>query len=562
MDGQSLLPDFDNTISAEIRLPKALQEGLLTPFHYFCISDDTDLSGEYLWYNGKYKISELSKLLCVNDRLDLIINKVNYYITDVSHCRALCFCADKAHAEFMAKGFSDANLKAAFLTSDKSEEERKNLNVALKTGQINFLFVVDIFNEGVDIPQVDTVLFLRPTESLTIFLQQLGRGLRLYPGKEYLTVLDFVALVNQDFDFTGKINSLLVNKAMDIKRQVAEGFSGLPNGCSIVMEQKAQQIILDNINKAIYNKNRLVKSLMNWGEHTPTIREFLASISQDIRILYRGDGCWTTLLKLSNRIEYPEDKFTKLYERNMKNFIHINSLSYMNFINNYLDSGDTGSSDIYKVMLYYALYGDSIKKIDGVDHDIDKALGEFLKYEVFREEVREILDYLRSNLEFETQSLGANLNQEIELYGCYTREEVFTLLGVQTPEKRMQGSPAGVYSLKDKNLDIFFVTLNKSDKEFSPSTQYEDYFISKNKFHWQSQNDENHHNRGARYVQQETSGRRFLLFVRENKRDGFGNTCPYYCLGFLKYVSSRDDNPMSINWDMESEALPEFVKAV
>lgn len=564
MDGQSLLPDFDNTISAEIRLPKALQEGLLTPFHYFCISDDTDLSANDLWANGKYKISALSNALCLQERLDLIIKKIYYYITDVNSCRALCFCADKAHAEFMAEGFKKANFKAEYLTSDCNNEKRVSLNEALKNGSVNFLFVVDIFNEGVDLPQVDTVLFLRPTESLTIFLQQLGRGLRLYPGKDYLTVLDFVANVNQNFDFTGKINALLIRKNSDIGKQVADGFSDLPSGCSIIMEQKAQEIILDNINKAIYNRRRLVNSIMNWGEQIPTIKEFLASISQDIRILYKGNSCWSALLKEAKKIDYEEDGFTKMFERNMGNFVHVNSLSYIEYVHAYLIDGDTSSSQIYKVMLYYALYGDSVKKIAGINNDVDKALAKFREYDVFRKELSEILDYLKGNLEFETQSFDSSigLNRELELYGCYTREEAFTLLGVQTPEKRMQGSPAGVYSINDLNLDIFFVTLNKSDKDFSPSTQYEDYFISKKKFHWQSQNNENHTNRGARYVNQQTSGRRFLLFVRENKKDGFGNTCPYYCLGFLKYVSSTDDNPMSINWDMESEALPEFVKAI
>ena len=124
----------------------------------------------------------------------------------------------------------------------------------------------------------------------------------------------------------------------------------------------------------------------------------------------------------------------------------------------------------------------------------------------------------------------------------------------------MSGSVAGVFSLDEENIELLFVTINKSDKDFSPSTQYDDYFISANRFHWQSQNTMAHDNAGRRYC--ENNGRRFMLFVREEKTDGFGNTCPYYCMGLINYLSSYGNRPMNIEWQLEKPAMPRFIKAV
>lgn len=252
MDGQSLLPDFGGRISAEIRLPQALDEGLLTPFQYLCITDDVDLSDDELWANGKYIVSRLSDRLCNHERVGLIIRKLAEYLPDETRCHALCFCSDRRHAAYMADELNGYGLKAAALTSATSAEERARLNRDLAAGRVNYLCVVDIFNEGVDIPEVDTVLFLRPTDSFTVFLQQLGRGLRLSAGKDFLTVLDFVAQVNRQYDFASRFRALCLRKDRSMEEQVKNGFTLLPHGCSIYMERKAQKYVLANIHGAIY----------------------------------------------------------------------------------------------------------------------------------------------------------------------------------------------------------------------------------------------------------------------------------------------------------------------
>ena len=562
MDGVSLLPDFDNKISAEIRLPIALDEGLLTPFQYLCISDNTDLTDDDLMQGSKYVATKLTERLCNMERVGLIVERLGYYLPNEHRCKALGFCATKEHARFMAESFRAYGFRADYLTSDKNEE-RVTLNRKLAKGEINYLFVVDIFNEGVDIPEVDTVLFLRPTESLTIFLQQLGRGLRLAPGKQLLTVFDFVAQLNKKYDFASRFRSLMIRKDRSVVDQVKNGFTLLPHGCTIHMEEKAQQYVLENIKAAIYNKRRLIQELRTY-DHVPTLKEFIDNNGQDVRLIYKGT-CWSSLKREAGLCTYMGDDNTRRFERYISNLVHANSVSYLHFVKRLVNNLDNVSftderEKIYGVMLYYTLYGDKISKV-GVG-SIEEAIGRLKKYSVFVEEINELVEYLMANIEIKTFAVGEGMPLALEQYGNYTREEVFAIFGRQTADKKMQGSVAGVFNIEELNTELFFVTLNKSDKDFSASTMYDDYVVSESQFHWKSQNTDTHQGKGKRFVEQEKNKKKFLLFVRENKHDGFGNTCPFYCFGLVDYISSRDDKPMSIDWHMHQPILPQFIKAV
>ena len=563
MDGVSLLPDFDQQISAEIRLPKALDEGLLTPFQYLCISDNTDLKDDDLMQGSKYVATKLTERLCNKERVGLIINKLRYYLPDETHCKALGFCATKEHARFMADHFNAYGLRADYLTADR-DSERERLNRKLSKGEINYLFVVDIFNEGVDIPAVDTVLFLRPTESLTVFLQQLGRGLRLYPGKQLLTVFDFVAQLNQKYDFTSRFRSLLVRTDKSVVDQVREGFTLLPHGCTIHMEEMAQQYILENIKAAIYNKHRLVNELRGY-DHVPTLKEFIENNGQDVRIVYKSNNCWTSLKREAGLCTYADDALTRRYERGLSNLVHANSVAYLNFVKKLLTASEpislqTEQEKAFGIMFYYTLYLDKIDRLPF--GTIEEGFSLFKHYPTFVEEAKELVDYLLSTLETKTYAVGEGMPMALEQYGCYTREEVFAIFGRQTSDRKMQGSVAGVFNIEELNTELFFVTLNKSDKDFSATTMYDDYVVSEQQFHWKSQNTDTHQDRGRRFVEQAQNKKKFVLFVRENKKDGFGNTCPFYCFGLVDYISSRDDKPMSIDWRMHHPILPQFINAV
>ncbi len=569
-DGESLLPDFGGRISADIRLPKALEAGLLTPFQYYCVTDVVDLSDTSLWIggvNGKFDTNRLSNKLCDAQRVVTVLSALNRYLPNEHECKALCFCCNKHHAQYMAQEFKGRKFRAESLTSDDSKDHRKLVNEQLRAGKLNYLFVVDIFNEGVDIPEVDTVLFLRPTESLTIFLQQLGRGLRLCAGKNYLTVLDFVAQINRNYDYQKRFRALLTDQTKDIKTQVTNGFTLLPHGCSIRMEKMARQYVLDSINSAIYNRPKLI-SILQQIDSCPSLTDFIAMIGQDIRLLYKNNLCWTLLKAEAGKCDKIDasDNMVKRLAKGMGNLLHINSVKMLNYINGFLQNDCVASMNNedehrYTTMLYYALFQDKISSKTEWS-TVQEAFNLLRDYPLFLHEMSEIITYLRANLEVVTRPVGKDMPSTLELYGCYTREEIFTLFDRQTPTKKMQGSAAGVFEVKERNMEIHFVTLNKSDKDFSPTTQYEDYVISEHKFHWQTQNHMTHTNKGARYTQQAQNNMKFLLFVRQDKRDAFGNTSPYYCFGLLDYISSHGNAPMSIEWHVQEPIMPQFLSVV
>ncbi len=573
MDGTSLLPDFGEKITAEIRLPEALEQGLLSPFQYYCISDDTDLTDEAIWRGGKYIDSELSVRLCTKQRTALIVKTLNYYLADEQKVKALCFCTDKDHAKFTAKSLSTAGLKADYLVSGNTEQakdKRKEVVNKLRRGEINYLCVVDIFNEGVDIPEVDTVLFLRPTESLTIFLQQLGRGLRLCPEKEVLTVFDFVAHVNKKFDFESRFRALLKkgDGGIDIKKQITEGFVLLPPGCSIMMEQKARDYVLQTISAAIFTSKKLIQSIQSYS-FVPTLGQFIADINQDVRLIYKGKNCWTSLLRAAGKVTYQDDSFTQLLTNNLAKLTHLNSAANLRFILKIIEEKEklVCSNPTEEKFLYIFCYNLFYKKADKNGPETDmSSLPALLKklndYPLFVKEIKELVEYKLDNLEIVTESLSDTVDPGIEAYGCYNRNEILTLFNIPEAMKSLTFTQQSGIVPVDDNTELFFVTLNKSEKEFSPTSMYKDYVISEHKFHWQSQNKDTIKGSGSRYINQKTNGKKFILFVRETKNDGFGNTNPFYCFGYVDYITSTGEKPMSIEWEVEKPIMAKFLEAV
>ena len=199
------------------------------------MTDTADLSS-LKWRTGGYDKAELSNLytfsgMVAQRRADLVVNSILKYVTDIDEVKGLGFCVSIEHARFMADYFNTHGIPSIALTGDSSDEERNTAKQRLISGGIRFIFVVDIYNEGVDIPEVNTVLFLRPTESLTVFLQQLGRGLRLAENKECLTVLDFIGQANKKYNFEEKFTALLSNTTHSVSREIKEGFVSAPKGC-------------------------------------------------------------------------------------------------------------------------------------------------------------------------------------------------------------------------------------------------------------------------------------------------------------------------------------------
>ena len=269
---------------------------------------------------------------------------------------------------------------------------------------------------------------------------------------------------------------------------------------------------------------------------------------------------------MAGKISYEDDAITKRLEKGVFNLIHHNTAKFLRFVEKFANGSkdyEKQENNTYALMLYYVLFLDRLEKAGFTSIQEALALLHTEKYKYFNQEVKEIVAYLLEHLQIKTMPLGNNVIPHMELYGCYTREEIFTLVGRQTAERKMQGSVTGVFNLPEHNATLLFVTLNKSEADFSPSTQYNDYLINENFFHWQSQNTDSHHNNGGkRYTMQSETDNRIILFVREEKKDGYGNTCPFHCFGLVDYVSSHGDFPMNVTWKLEEPAMPYYVKAL
>ena len=234
MDGRNIYEICDYNVPYEISLKDAINKGMLVPFHYYGIYDDTDYSGLHL-IRGRYDEKELNETYIGNvHRHDLIYK----YYCKYGSKKALGFCCSRAHAEEMAKEFCERGIPSVAVYSNANgtySEERGKAIEKLKSGEIRVIFSVDMFNEGVDITSVDMVMFLRPTESPIVFLQQLGRGLRRSKGKEYLNVLDFIG----NYEKAGRVRFLLTGRTLGKNEYYNPADrSAFPDDCLIDFDMK------------------------------------------------------------------------------------------------------------------------------------------------------------------------------------------------------------------------------------------------------------------------------------------------------------------------------------
>ena len=565
MDGGDILEDFCSKIAAEIRLPEALNNKHLCPFQYFGITDSIDLSSVG-WEKGKYIASELTNLYTANDRrVNEIIFNLNKYTKDINEVRALGFCATIEHAKFMAQKFCLAGLKAEYLTSDNAKD-RDLIRRNLSNKKINYLFVIDIFNEGIDIPEIDTVLFLRPTESLTVFLQQLGRGLRLADNKDCLTVLDFVGNARPEYNFENKFRALIGKTTTSVQKEVEDNFPHLPLGCSIILEQKTKEIILKNIISATsLNRNQLIQKIRNFEHQTTlplTLTNFIEFINIPIQTIYKKDS-WKRLCQIAGKIDDFETKNEKqILSAISKKWLATNSISYFSFILkiakqkfiiNTNDFSENENSML--LMLHYDVWQNV-----GSFSSIEESIKEIGNNEILVNEIIEVLEILISKIDFKELDIKLPYNQPLKLHARYTRDQILVAFKMSTFDKRSSNAiGVGVAENKEINTEVLFIDLIKSEENFSPSTMYDDYAINEILFHWQSQNASRPDiGKGLSYIQHKENNKKILLFVREKSNDEFGNTMGYVFIGEGNLQDYYGSKPMSINWEL-NEPMPHYL---
>lgn len=565
MDGKhnELYEIFDNKIAAEIRLPEAIDRRLLCPFQYFGVSDDTDLR-EITWSRGGYNVSELSNIYALDKkvaekRATNIVESTIKYVNDINEVKGIGFCVSIEHAKFMSDFFNRNKIPSIYLTGVSSDEERNSAKGKLQSGEIKFIFVVDLYNEGVDILEINTVLFLRPTESLTIFLQQLGRGLRISKGKDYLTVLDFIGQANKKYSYEDKFSALLDSTEVNVQDQVEKGFSRIPRGCFIKLERKAKEWVLNNIKKSLGTKSALIAKIKDFELDTGldlTLENFLNYYHLDSKELYRRNSFYRMCVEAEVRDDFIEED-EEIITKSFKKFVFCDSHKFIDFIIKLLTSNAKINykemTESQKYMLN--MFNITIWQKDYEDKKIteEMAVYKLRKNKNMCQELIELLKYNKNKIDYVSKDIRTNIGFDcpLELYGTYTRDQILAAFGDNKPSSCREG----IKNIKDKKCEILFITLNKSDKDYSPTTLYKDYSINERLFHWQSQSSTSPESKtGQKYINHKAQGYKILLFVREykNYKKNKDMTEAYTFLGTAQFVQSEGTKPMNIIWKLDN----------
>jgi superfamily II DNA or RNA helicase/HKD family nuclease len=553
-DGVDVRSFFDGRTAAELRLWDALGADLLCPFHYFAIADGTDLRN-VAWRRGRYDEAELENVYTGNDaRSRIVLGQVRDKVSDLSSMRALGFCVSVAHAEYMTRVFNDAGVPAKTVTGGTPPRDRELALRELRETTVNVLFTVDVFNEGLDVPDVDTLLMLRPTESATIFMQQLGRGLRRTRDKAVLTVLDFVGLHRTEFQFSNRYRALTGVSGRNLADQVEKGFPFLPSGCQIVMDRQAQASILENLRSQISTRwAKIVAELKRAPQDD--LGGFLEHSGLELSdILRRGSHSWTRLRRDADLPTEPGSVLEEKLLKRVRAFAHVDddlrSDLYRALLSEDASMYEELSPLEQKVarMLFFSFWNDG-----GGHESIDAGLAALRAERATRDEVRSVIDLSFDAARHVTTPMLGELGEiPLRIHARYQREEILAAFDFpRTPNSFREG----VWYSPEHNVDVFFITLKKSEAEYSPTTMYADYPISPELFHWESQSTTSVQSpTGHRYIHGTSS---VLLFVRHEQKDDFG-TAPYLFLGPASYVSHSGDRPIALTWRLQTPMPTDF----
>ena len=551
-DGLPILHWFDERIAAELRLWDAIDQQHLAPFVYFGIHDGLDLR-EIPWRRGRgYDIERLSVAYTSSDAwARLVVHQVVEH-TEVGSIRALGFCVSIDHARFMADHFNRHGIASVAIWARHHESLARGALRDLAAGRVRVVFSVDLFNEGVDVPDVDTILMLRPTESPTLFLQQLGRGLRKVIDKSFCTVLDFVGLHRNEFRFDRRYRALLGGSRRDVERAVRERFPYLPAGCHMDLDAKASEIVLRSLREAIPTrwpaKVDELRSL-NGGGTDLDLATFLDESGLDLEDVYDGSRCWSDLREGAGAAVATDGPHERGLRRGIGRLLHVDDDERLDGYRELLTSPRAPSVDSLPVRerrLVHMLVAALADQVISRDATVQEATDSVWRHPQVRSELTELFALLADRVDHVHLPLATHAEVPLQIHARYTRIEILAALGVVSTA-RIPAWQSGVYEAKAVNAELLAFTLDKSSGGFSPTTRYRDYAISPTLIHWESQSVTRADGpTGLRYRHHERDGRSILLFTRLRSSDR-----AFWFLGPATYRGHVGERPMAITWELQ-----------
>ncbi|WP_152020256.1 DEAD/DEAH box helicase [Aliarcobacter butzleri] len=591
MDGNSIYEVFDENIALDIRLNEALENNLIVPFHYYGINDIQSIDYENV---DLTKIDLLAKLLSVNKRVDFIIDKMNFYSNSGNKRKVLGFCVSKEHCNFMSEEFNKKGINSITLTSEDSISKREDSIKRLENenDSLEVIFTVDIFNEGIDIPSINMVLFLRPTNSPIVFIQQLGRGLRKYKNKEFLTVLDFIGNHKKAYLIA---LALVGNKMIDkesIKLSLQNNFADFKNAF-ISMDEISKNRILEQINKENFNQLKYLKEqyfeVKNILGKVPTLIDFLQfeDVINPLKFIDESKSYIEFLAKVEENKKLKElvlnENFVKairfienelpikrVYEFVILKYLLNNDFCDENIafkiLNKYLDKVDK------KTIIHSFLYlkGDFLDsaqssrylKLINYENKIARKTKEFeelLENENYKKIFEDSLNFGIYNYdeEFSSTDFGKPF---LKLYSKYNMLNIAKLCNFPKIHSSFRGSGF----LKYEN--DFFLFINLEKEKFSKSANYHNAFLSKDVFTYQSKpSHSSDKGDGQRLCENKKFGVKLHIFVRKFVQVD-KKTQDFIYLGVANTLKYWDNKPINLELKLENclsdKLFEEFTKIV
>lgn len=557
-DGKPILGYFDNrpdgAPAVELRLWHALDLQLLSPFEYYACDDDTDFSGVPWEQPGE--LAAIDNLVTGNEvRARLVLNEWRRLAGDPARGRALVFCVSVAHAEYMTERLNQAGIKARCVVGNTPQDERRQAPERLARGEVSALVTCDLYNEGVDLPLVDTLLLLRPTQSPVLFQQQIGRGLRLAKGKESCLVLDFVGRHREEFRFDRLLSTITGLSRGQLIEAVEKGFGALPPGCHIHLQRQAREQVLNSLRRLVQqNWRRLRTELQTYaalrGRNNIRLASFLREQAIELEDIYRGSGRsgWTNLKRDAGLLMSPPGSEDDYYGRRFGDLLHIDDPARLDLL---LKVGEPSApywparAEEPRLLQMLAYQVDAQHNQRGTGEDFLRRLSAHPEH---RAELAELAEVLEARSTLLLQSIPGLEDVPLCLHGAYGIREILTAVGWLSAERRTPFQ-AGVLALQDRKVELLFVTLDKLEG-YHERIAYHDYAISTDRFHWQSQNSAGPETMaGRRYLESPANGWGFQLFVRRTKGD------PYRACGPVTLEHWEGEKPISITWRL-SVPLP------
>jgi superfamily II DNA or RNA helicase len=556
-DGLPILNWFDGRIAAELRLWDAIDQQRLAAFVYFGVHDGLDLR-DVAWRRGRgYDAEGLTNLLTANDmQAKFVLKELARRVDDLSRMRALGFCVSVEHARFIARVFNLVGVAATAIWSDTPDAERVAALSDLAARRVNIVFSVDLFNEGINIPTVDTLLMLRPTDSPTLFMQQLGRGLRRSVGKTVCTVLDFVGHHRKEFRFDRRFQALLGGTRKELTSQIEAGFPFLPAGCHMELDRVASEIVLESIRNAVPSR---------WSERIAALRQlttdgapcslarYLEETGLDIDDVYTGNKSWSDLCAEVGLVAYAAGTHEQILRRACGRLLHIDDLLRIRTYERLLSSTvapDPAQMPQRERRLLRMLVGSVVSGAVKKDTSLHEGACLLWNHPQVLSELRDLMEVLATRIQHVVMSLLDRAEVPLEVHGRYTKAEILAAFGVGEGA-RVAPWQTGVYWVPDAGADLFAFTLDKTTGQFSPTTRYRDYAISPDLIHWESQSVTRADSAtGRRYQHHVETGSSVMLFARGRSDDR-----AFYFLGPAVYVRHESELPMAITWRLQ-HALP------